>query len=276
MTDALPQTSYVSTEGRLDWRGLLQQALDTPGSTMGNFSRFHSYSFLNTMLLYSQGARGPIASYARWKSLGRQVMRGEKGMTIIRPINVKTRELDEDGEPKRILKFKPVRGAFQYSQTEGDEIPMPEVPPWKLERALGNLGIALTEFAITDGNVGAYAEGKTIAINPTYPHPLKAAAHEISHVLAGHTTPEQHALYAQHRGEYEFVAEGAAYLTCKELGQISDDAASESRAYLQGWTNGKEISEGAIRQVFSNTDKLIRAGRPAVDGFVELATEVER
>src|SRR5690348_523848 len=89
---------------KLDWNALLKDAMNTPGNLMGNFSRFHSYSFLNTLLLYSQGARGPVASYARWKALGRQVIRGEKGMTIIRPINVKTNELDATGQPKVIVK----------------------------------------------------------------------------------------------------------------------------------------------------------------------------
>jgi antirestriction protein ArdC len=268
MTEA--QTKPLAIGEKLDWRALLTDALETPGDLMGNFSRFHQYSFLNTLLLYSQGARSPVASYARWQSLNRQVMRGEKGMTIIRPINVKTRELDEHGEPKRILKFKAVNGAFQYSQTSGEEIEMPELPEWSLDRALETLDITRREFDLIDGDTHGFSHDRIIAVSPLSPYPLKTAAHEISHVLAGHTTPDQLAQYQQNRGVYEFVAEGAAFLTCKELGELSVEAASESRAYLQHWNRGQDVPEQAIRQVFSNTDKLIRAGRPAVDAMVEL------
>lgn len=268
MTETLNQP-VVGTDGKLDWRALLQDALDTPGDTMGNFSRFHQYSFLNTLLLYQQGARGPIASYQRWKGLGRQVMRGEKGMTIIRPINVKTRELDEHGEPKRILKFKPVNGAFQYSQTQGDEIPMPEVPEWDVDRALEKLDIKRVPFDIIEGNVHGYSFKRNVALNPVAPNPLGTIAHEVGHILCGHTTDENIAQYQTHRGTYEFEAEGTAYLAMKELGQLSITEASQSRGYLQSWMQTEQPSERSIRQVFMATDKLLRAGRPAVDEMVE-------
>ena len=35
-----------------------------------------------------------------WKGLGRMVNKGEKGTTIIRPVFIKTKKLDEDGNPK--------------------------------------------------------------------------------------------------------------------------------------------------------------------------------
>ena len=35
-----------------------------------------------------------------WKGIGRMVNKGEKGTTIIRPVFIKTKKLDEDGNPK--------------------------------------------------------------------------------------------------------------------------------------------------------------------------------
>ena len=61
-------------ETKVDWPKLLDEALTAPGN-MGNvYSRFHDYSITNMMLFMLQGIHEPVASYSRWKSLGRQVL----------------------------------------------------------------------------------------------------------------------------------------------------------------------------------------------------------
>ena len=53
-------------------------------------SRFHTYSANNVMLIHTQRPEASrVASYRTWQALGRQVVKGEKGITIIRPITVK-------------------------------------------------------------------------------------------------------------------------------------------------------------------------------------------
>ena len=51
-----------------------------------------------------------------WKGLGRMVNKGEKGTTIIHPVFIKTKKLDEDGNPKtkQVRKHHKV---FNKSQT---------------------------------------------------------------------------------------------------------------------------------------------------------------
>src|SRR4051812_23836674 len=50
-------------------------------------ARFHSYSFGNVLLILSQKPDATrVAGYHTWRSLGRQVRRGEKGIRIIVPM----------------------------------------------------------------------------------------------------------------------------------------------------------------------------------------------
>ena len=51
---------------------------------------------MNQILLLMQGVREPVATYERWRSIGRQVLKGSKAAEIVRPITV-TRKND-DGE----------------------------------------------------------------------------------------------------------------------------------------------------------------------------------
>ena len=67
-------------------------------------AKFHNYSFNNTMLIAMQRPDATlVTSYKNWQSMGRQVMKGEKGITIIAPApykKMKEKEvLDENQRP---------------------------------------------------------------------------------------------------------------------------------------------------------------------------------
>jgi hypothetical protein len=70
-----------------------------------------------------------------------------------------------------------------------------------------------------------------------------------------------------HRGVAEFEAESVAYLVAKELQLIAWDA-SESRAYIQGWLGGTEVTEENISRVFAAVNKVLAAGRVVVAEMV--------
>jgi hypothetical protein len=40
---------------------------------------------------------GPLASFNRWKELGRHVKKGEKALTLCMPVTCKRKEIDQDG-----------------------------------------------------------------------------------------------------------------------------------------------------------------------------------
>jgi hypothetical protein len=68
---------------RIDWEKLLEEALTAPGNLTGVYDRFHNYSLTNMFLFMLQGIREPVASFSRWKSLGRNVIQGARAKVVI-------------------------------------------------------------------------------------------------------------------------------------------------------------------------------------------------
>src|SRR5688572_448140 len=81
---------------------ILESAVNEPGTVSTAYGAFHSYSLGNQLLALAQCLQrsiqpGPIATYQRWRELGRQVRKGEKALTLCRPIIVKRERTAEDG-----------------------------------------------------------------------------------------------------------------------------------------------------------------------------------
>ncbi len=125
---------------------LLQTAVTDPGIISRAYQQFHTYSLGNQLLAWSQCldreiTPGPLATFRRWKALGRCVRRGEKALTLCMPITVKrkgstdTADTDPDA-PEVFTTFVYKPRWFVLSQTEGEPLPVPEIPAWDRERAL--------------------------------------------------------------------------------------------------------------------------------------------
>jgi antirestriction protein ArdC len=258
-----PETTTQQRQTReINWRRLIDVALETPGSVGNVYNRFYDYSFLNQMLLRMQGVSEPVATYKRWQSLGRQVLRGSKAHAILRPIVIE-KKTDVGEVEDRLLRFKPVNCLFTVSQTEGDELPPVEPRGWDVQRALTTLDIRQVPYELIDGNTQGYSYKRDFAINPVAVNPTHTMFHELGHIVLGHTAPDLNTQteYALHRGSKEFQAEATAYLTLNELEQLTPADASHSRGYIQGWLRDEQPSDVAIRQVFSATDTVLKAGR---------------
>jgi antirestriction protein ArdC len=85
---------------------LLHDAVNEPGIISSAYQAFHNYSFGNQLLAWGQCMQrgitpGPIATFNRWKELGRYVRKGEKAITLCRPVTVKKTRTNEDGTRKR-------------------------------------------------------------------------------------------------------------------------------------------------------------------------------
>ena len=73
---------------------LLQSAVTEPGSISAAYSQFHTYSIGNQLLAWSQCLQrgiqpGPMATFPRWKELGRYVRKGEKAITLCQPVTIR-------------------------------------------------------------------------------------------------------------------------------------------------------------------------------------------
>jgi hypothetical protein len=251
-----------------EWSEILERALTTPGSIGKQYSRFYQYSLGNSIWLMIQGCPPePVATYERWKGMGRQVKLGSKAKYILRPITVKDRSgaKDANGEPKKFQLFKPSKCIFALSETEGPDLPplTEQVEDWNLGSARAALGVRLVEFDSTDGNTQGWSSmrnGEPVyAVNPIAEHPLKTALHELGHILCGHFEEGER---PDHRGTGEFQAEATALLVAKELGVCSEQQEAESRGYIQHHLHTSKPTESDIRKVFTAADKILKAGRP--------------
>jgi antirestriction protein ArdC len=98
-----------------DWKRMLKIA-----------SKFHRYSFNNHLMIFLQCPDATVvAGFNRWKSLGRFVKKGEKGIAIFAPCRYKTKVETDDGEEKTMQQIRGFRlvHVFDISQTEGEDLP---------------------------------------------------------------------------------------------------------------------------------------------------------
>jgi antirestriction protein ArdC len=95
---------------------------------LGVMSRFHRYSWGNTLLIYSQRPQAThVAGFHAWLRMRRYVRKGEKGIVILAPMVGRRKsdqpddELVED-EQTRIFGFRTAY-VFDVSQTDGELLP---------------------------------------------------------------------------------------------------------------------------------------------------------
>src|SRR5437667_2878669 len=88
----------------VSWAALLNEAVTKPGFIHEAYSRFHNYSLGNQLLALFQCfersiSPAPLATFPKWKQLGRHVKKGEKALTLCMPITcTRTRTVTtEDG-----------------------------------------------------------------------------------------------------------------------------------------------------------------------------------
>ena len=205
-------------------------------------SQFHTYSFFNTLLILSQFPTASlICGYRKWQELNRQVVKGQKDISILAPLLRK----DKDDPERRVLYgFRQVK-VFDISQTDGE--PAPTAPrPTLLEG--NNQLIARTIEALE-----RFCDGRGINVNRDLSHPralgsfnlldhsislkpdmpalqeLKTLVHELGHALLHDQAVD--------RIKAELEAETTAFLTLHQLGL---DTSSYSFSYLANWTDSRE------------------------------------
>jgi len=241
-------------------------------SYLNTMSRFHNYSFNNTLLIAMQKPDASlVAGFHKWKKdLGRTVKKGEKAIKILAPapykkkilmtrIDPKTHQpvLGKDGAPVKEEKeitvpaFKVVP-VFDVSQTEGRELPTigvheltgsVELYPLFFE-AIRKTSPAPVDFEhIRTGARGYYHQAEhRIAINfgMSEMQNLKTLIHEIAHARLHAIDQDDPPENRPDRYTKEVQAESVAYTVCQHYGL---DTSDYSFAYIAGWSEGKELPE---------------------------------
>lgn len=233
-------------------------------------AKFHNYSFNNTMLIAMQRPDATlVTSYKNWQSMGRQVMKGEKGITIIAPApykKMKEKEvLDEnqrpimgtDGKPKTeqvevtVPHFKAVT-VFDIAQTSGEPIQTlaPELLTAAVQdfdsfmQAIQKISPVPIRFDEIDGNANGYYHNadKEIVIKKglSESQTLKTAIHETAHAKLHDKEIMESLGVEKDRLTKEVEAESIAYCVCSSFGL---DTSDYSFPYIAGWSSSREMKE---------------------------------
>ena len=256
-------------------------------------SKFHNYSFNNTILIAMQGGN-LVKGYKQWeKEFDRHVKPGEKAIKIIAPapftvkkqvekIDPDTQKpvFDKDGKPvteEKEIKIPAFRvvSVFDISQTEGKELPALTYELTGNVEQYKDFFVALEKtspfamgFEALSGGVKGRCnyEEKRIIINEGMDElqNIKTAIHEIAHATLHDTAlamPER-----PDRRTREVQAESVAYAVCQHYGL---DTSDYSFGYIAGWSSGKELAElkGSLETIRSTAASLI----DTIDGhFAEI------
>jgi antirestriction protein ArdC len=249
---------------------LLRSAATDPGVVANAYQQFHNYSLGNQLLAWAQCLErglppGPLATFPKWKELGRHVRKGEKALVLCQPVTIKRTTQAEDGtdETDAFTRFTYRPRWFVLAQTDGAELPPVVTPTWDATRAIAALNVTEVPFDAVDGNVLGYASGRTIAVSPINALPHKTRFHELAHAVLGHTAEgEQHDGERTPRNLRECEAEAVALLCCAALDL---PGAEFSRGYIQSWWGaGNPIPERSAQRILKAADQILKAGA-AVD-----------
>jgi hypothetical protein len=253
----------------VSWAALLDEAVKKPGFIHQAYSRFHHFSIGNQMLALFQCLDraipiGPLASYTKWKQLGRQVQRGSKAITLYMPVtcNRKRTVKNDDGTEQEqdfaFTHFVLRPHWFTLGQTEGKAYEAPDIPEWSEQKALAALNIEYVPFEDLDGNIQGYAKrGGKIAVNPLAALPHKTFFHEAAHCLLHCQETDLTDTDKTPRSVAEVEAEAVALLCCESLGL---PGAEFCRGYVQSWAKGEATSERSAQRIFHAADRILKAG----------------
>jgi antirestriction protein ArdC len=190
-------------------------------------ARLPQYSAGNLALIHAQCPDATrVAGYRRWQELGRQVKKGEKGITILVPHKWEVAAETEEDEERVIVRGFGTGTVFDIAATDGP--PLPEPPA--VEPIAGASDVGMRLFA----DVLDYLETQSVPVSrevlPSgngYWEPssrrivlgthidgdqaTKTLTHETAHMVAGHS------LGMDHR-DVETVAESSAFVVLSHYG----------------------------------------------------------
>ena len=256
-------------------------------------SKFHNYSFNNTLLIAMQKPDASlVAGFQSWKNnFKRNVVKGEKGIKILAPSPFKIKQEMEkidpatqepvigvDGKPVKeekeitIPAFKVV-SVFDVSQTEGKELPdiavdmlTGDVECFKdVFAALEKTSPVPIGFEKIEGNSHGYyhLEEKRIAIDEGMSElqTIKTAIHEIAHAKLHDidpNAPKEERAGRPDRRTREVQAESVAYAVCQHYGL---DTSDYSFGYVAGWSSGRELDElkSSLETIRSTAAEIINS-----------------
>lgn len=260
-------------------RKLVTEQLDTLSSSLATghseqlqtylaaMARFHRYSLSNVFLIMLQRPDAShVAGYHTWRSLGRQVKEGEKGIAIIAPMRVaaksetpSARDPNAAPESESIIRFRSAY-VFDVSQTDGDPLPDigqasgdPGVFSDRLKNLVKQLSIEL-EFADDLGGALGVSKGGKIAIKADMApaQEFSVLVHELAHELLHQKNREAR----PSKTVRETQAEAVAYIVAEGIGL---DTGGASTNYIQLYQGDAKTLLDSLEEVRQAATEILSA-----------------
>lgn len=250
-------------------------------------SKFHQYSYHNTMLIMVQYPEATkVAGFKKWKEeFDRYVKQGETAIWIWAPLTRK--KCPECGTPKKyheksgcdrfddeekderdwvegLAGFKPVP-VFDISQTEGKPLPEIDADPSggnpkildAVKEAAEPLEIDLevSEPENWNRNCKGFARFQEAKVEYREPSPtIRTILHEYGHITAGHTTdgplPSTHS-----KSRKEVEGEAIAYIVGRNLGLDMDNCSF----YLAAYDGDSEMLKDSLNTITGAAEEILNA-----------------
>jgi hypothetical protein len=242
-------------------------------------TKFRRYSFGNTLLIWGQRPQATrMAGMKAWNSMGRHVMKGEKGIAIFAPLMKKVKEYEAEinagakteTEKELLVGFRAVY-VWDIEQTDGKPVPelkteapvMDGNPEMLFVRILQASPVSV-EYKDIKGSAKGYYMPKekriilSIALKPE--EKAKTLLHEFAHHLSYSKSSEGLSSGLDRPAE-EVIAEGAAFMASAHF---SLDSSGYSFPYVASWSK--------------NADKVLATGnamRKVALQLIEMVEEVK-
>ncbi len=242
--------------------------------------KFRNYSFGNCVLIYVQSPDATlVAGLKKWKSLGRKIKRGEKGIRILvpffkkEPVDDVLSELDESGRSETYIKKLAGFGVgyvYDISQTEG--APLPDEKLMELEEPLycnrkltpeelyeklkGTVPVPVEEVPPkSTGWHGSYCKEKgliTLNQEDSVLTKIITLLHEIAH----YHSPSD---LLENRKTAEYIAESVSCIICREY--LGLDNSKEAIKYLASYG-------GDARKLCKITSQILGVAEKISEGLI--------
>jgi len=253
-TDALDRLAALLDAGHSDQLTALLKAI----------SRFHKYSWHNVCLIASQRPTATrVAGFQTWRTLGRFVRKGEKGIAILAPIVGRKRDNAID-DPRTVLGFRAAY-VFDVAQTDGEPLPAPAAVSGDpgatfelLTAAICKRGITIERADDLGGALGTSHGGAIRLLNGLPPAvAFTTLAHEYAHELLHHEADRPAS-----RDTRELEAEAVAFVVGTAVGL---DSADSSRDYIHLYRGDREALSNSLVRIQHTASLILSSFEPPTD-----------
>lgn len=251
-----------------DWARMLETA-----------SKFHRYSANNVMLIMLQRPDATrVAGYRAWQALGRQVRKGERGITILAPCKYRRTWTDDDGTEQTAIGIRgfTTTTVFDIAQTDGADLP--DVRPQLVEggapaglwdglaKQIAAAGFMLArcdsaqDIGGANGVTNYATRTVTVRSDVDDAQAVKTLAHELAHVMLHDRSGLAWSLCMEpgSRRIAEIEAESVAYVVCAAMGLPTD---GYSLPYVAGWSGGD------VAKVRETAERVVKAAGAILEGL---------